>query len=323
MRIFMNGVNLEIDAIRNTTNVFYQEGIMFKGTQRGVATDHDSNYVTTNTHTDWTLFNKWNEERDVVPRRKHNGGGDYGADLTAATAVEHLSLSFAGFFRSVMKHAAVLEEEIGKQALEQFHLGRIQDSCVHGVNLVYRLMVLHRKIPMKMEQFDLNDIIRGIDPFISRIMRDNITIEIDMAEDDLPMTGDIRFIKQAIAELILNANDALPPGGTITLATRKIKVRLNTPDFAYGEPTRYALLSVVDTGKGIDEEIRPRIFRPFFTTKPTGAGVGIGLPLVDHVVRAHNGSYKLMSKKGEGTSVRIYLPLAQSQAIVEEEHDAV
>ena len=284
---------------------------MFKGTQRGVATGHDSNYVTMNTHTDWTLFNKWKEERDVVPRRKHNGGGDYGADLTAANAVEHLSLSFAGLFRSVMKHATSLEEEIGKQAFEQFHLGRIQDSCVHGVNLIYRLMVLYEKIPMKMEQFDLNDIIRGIDPFISRIMRDDITIEIDMAEDDLPMMGDLRFIKQAIAELILNANEALPSGGTITLATRKIKMRLNAPDFAYGEPTGCALLSVVDTGKGIDKDLRPHIFKPFFTTKPTGAGVGIGLPLVDHVVRAHNGSYKLISKKGEGTSVRIYLPLAR------------
>lgn len=284
---------------------------MFKGTQRGVATDHDSNYVTTNTHTDWTLFNKWNEERDVVTRRKHNGGSDYGADPAAANAVEHLSLSFAGLFRSVMKHTAILEEEIGNQALEQFHLGRIQDSCVNGVNLVYRLMVLHGKIPLKVEQFDLNDIIRGIDPFISRIMRDDITIEIDMAEDDLPMTGDIRFIKQAIAELILNANDALPSGGTITLATRKIKMRLNAPGFANREPTGCALLSIVDTGKGIDKDLRPHIFKPFFTTKPTGAGVGIGLPLVDHVVRAHNGSYKLISKKGEGTSVRIYLPLAR------------
>jgi len=195
---------------------------MFKGTQRGVATGHDSNYVTTNTNADWTLLNKWNEERDVVTRRKHNGDGDYGADLTAANTVEQLALSFAGLFRSVMKHAAVLEDEIGKQALEQFHLSRIQDSCVHGVNLVYRLMVLHGKIPMKMEQFDLNDIIRGIDPFISRTMRDDITIEIDMAEDDLPMLGDLRFLKQAIAELILNAKEALPSGGTITLATRKV-----------------------------------------------------------------------------------------------------
>lgn len=282
---------------------------MFKNTQRKVTADDDMRYATINNHTDWTLLNKWNEERDMVTRRKHNGSGDYGADLTAANAVEHLSLSFAGLFRSVMKHAAVLEEEIGKQALEQFHLGRIQDSCVHGVNLVYRLMVLHGKIPMKMEQFDLNDIIRSIDPFISRIMGDDITIEIDMAEDDLPIMGDLRFIKQAIAELILNANEALPSGGTITLATRKIKMRLNAPDFAYGEPTGCALLSVVDTGKGIDKDLRPHIFKPFFTTKPTGAGVGIGLTLVDHVVHAHKGRYKLMSKKGEGTSVRIYLPL--------------
>jgi two-component system, cell cycle sensor histidine kinase and response regulator CckA len=312
----VNGVNLEIDAIQRM--FFYQEGIMFKNAQRGVPADDDVRYAIMNNHTDWTLLNKWNEERDFVPRGKHNGGSDYGVDPIAANAVELLSLSFAGLFRSVMKHTAMLEEEIGKKALEQFHLGRIRDSCVHGVNLVYRLMVLYGKIPMKIRQFDLNDIVRSIDPFISRIMRDDITIEIDMAEDDLPMTGDIRFIKQAIAELILNANEALPSGGTFTLATRKVKLRLNSPDLAYGEPTGCALLSVIDTGKGIDEEIRPRIFRPFFTTKSKGTFVGLGLPLVDHVVRAHNGSYKLMSKKGEGTSVRIYLPLGRSHSTDDE-----
>jgi signal transduction histidine kinase len=78
------------------------------------------------------------------------------------------------------------------------------------------------------------------------------------------------------------------------------------------------LLSIVDTGKGIDKDLRPHIFKPFFTTKPTGAGVGIGLPLVDHVVCAHNGSYKLISKKGEGTSVRIYLPLGRSHGTDDE-----
>jgi two-component system, cell cycle sensor histidine kinase and response regulator CckA len=291
---------------------------MFKVTQRGVATDHDSNYVAINTHTDWTLLNKWNEERDVVTGRKHNGGGNPGTDPVVAHAVEHLALSFAGFFRSVMKHAAVLEEEIGKQALEQFHLGRIQDSCMHGVNLVYRLMVLHGKIPMKVEQFDLNDIIRGIDPFISRIMRDDITIEIDMAEDDLLMMGDIRFMKQVIAELVLNANEALPSGGTITLATRKVRMKVNSPDLVYGKTPSHALFSVIDTGRGIEEDLQPHIFKPFFTTKPTGTGAGLGLPLVDHVVRAHNGSYKIVSKKGEGTSVRIYLPLGRSHGTDDE-----
>ena len=193
--------------------------------------------VKTETGINWTFLNHLNGASVHNPKTKPGDKNGFGDNLEATKAIEQVALSFGSLFRSVMKHATVLEEEIGKQALEQFHLGRIQDSCVNGVNLVYRLMVLHGKIPMKMEQFDLNDIVRGIDPFISRIMRDDITIEIDMAEDDLPMTGDIRFIKQAIAELILNAKEALPSGGTITLATRKIKMRLNAPDFAYGEPT--------------------------------------------------------------------------------------
>jgi signal transduction histidine kinase len=232
-----------------------------------------------------------------------------------ANAAENVALSFAVFFKEVMKHAAVLEKEIGNQALEQFHLSRIQDSCVFGVNLIYRLMVLYGKIPVKREQFDLNDIMRSIDPFVFQINRDDILFEIDMADEELPMMGDTQLIKQVIAELLLNASDALPSGGIITLATRKVKMAKNsTVHDACGENGGCALLSVVDTGKGMNDETGRKIFRTFFTTKPIGTGAGLGLPLVDYVVRAHNGSMKIMSRIGEGTSIRVYLPLMKSEA---------
>jgi hypothetical protein len=156
---------------------------MFKDGQSEINTGCNMNYAKTNDSVDWTLLNQWNELKGVIPKRKKAERDVCWSDPTAIRTVEQVALSFAGFFRSVMKHAAVLEEEIGKQALEQFHLGRIQDSCAHGVNLVYRLMILNGKIPMKMEQFDLNDIVRSIDPLISRTVRDNIAVEIDIAED--------------------------------------------------------------------------------------------------------------------------------------------
>ena len=276
------------------------------------------NYAKTNASVDWTLLNQWNELKGVIPKRKKAERDVGWSDPTAARAVEQVALSFAGFFRSVMKHAAVLEEEIGKQALEQFHLGRIQDSCTHGVNLIYRLMILNGKIPMKMEHFDLNDVIRSIDPLISRIMRDEITIEIDMAEDELPMMGDVRFIKQAIAELVLNANEALPSGGTITLATRMTRLRWNKPDLDSEKTFSCALLSVTDSGSGINDDTRRHMFKPFFSTKPKGMHLGLGLPLVEKIARAHNGTLNITSRNQEGTSVRVYLPLLKLQENIEE-----
>jgi two-component system, cell cycle sensor histidine kinase and response regulator CckA len=295
---------------------------MSKDFQSTINTDRSVHSEKTHVYMDWTTLNRWNKEKDTIPGEKPNGSGDAHIDPFLANVIERVALSFAGIFKEVMEHADILEVEIGKQALDQFYLGRIQDSCVRGVNLVYRLMVLYGKIPMKMEQFDLNDIMRGIDPLISRIMRDDITFEIDMADDDLPMMGDIRFMKQAIAELIMNANEALQKGGTITLATRKVKMTMNSPDFACEGNGGCALLSVVDTGKGFDDEIGPRIYRPFFTTKPKGRGAGLGLPLVNHVVRVHNGSIKIMSRRGDGTSVRAYLPLLRSPATVYESYQS-
>lgn len=275
---------------------------------REITKDYNANPLNINNRVDWELANQW-DAIGLNSKTKLDGGICFKGDIAATEAIKQVALSFGGFFRSVMKHATVLEEEIGKQALEQFHLGRIRDSCARGVNLIYRLMILNGNMSVKMEEFDLNDILRSIDPFISSIMRDDIAIQIDIAENSLPMKGDVRFMKQAIAELILNGRDALPFGGTIALATRMVKMKVNMPGLAEGKPVEYALLSVVDTGKGIDKDIEAHIFKPFFTTKPTGTGLGLGLPLVNQIVHIHKGCLKIMSRQEEGTSVRIYLPL--------------
>jgi len=291
---------------------------MLKDAQSEINTGRNMNYAKRNTSVDWTLLNQWNELKGIIPKRKEAERDVGWSDPTATRAVERVALSFAGFFRSVMKHAAVLEEAIGKQALEQFHLGRIQDSCTHGVNLVYRLMILNGKIPMKMEQFDLNDVIRSIDPLISRTVRDNIAVEIDIAEDNLPMIGDLRFVKQAIAELVLNANEALPSGGTITLATRKTRLKWNAPDLGSEKTVSRALLSVTDSGSGINDDTRRHMFKPFFSMKPKEMHLGLGLPLVEKIVRAHNGTLNITSRNQEGTSIRVYLPLLKLQENIEE-----
>lgn len=291
---------------------------MLKDAQGEINKTNGTHYANTETGIEWTFLNQWNRVSGLNPNTKPDEGIRFGGDIAATKAIEQVALSFGGFFRSVMKHAAVLEEEIGKQALEQFHLGRIRDSCTRGVNLIYRLMILNGKMPMKTEEFELNDILRSIDPFISSIMRDDIAIQVDMTEDPLPIKGDVRFMKQAIAELILNGRDALPSGGTITLATRMVKMKVNTSDLEQGRPVEYALLSVVDTGKGIDKDIEPHIFKPFFTTKPTGANLGLGLTLAIQIVRAHKGCLKIVSRREEGTSVRMYLPLKELQNDIDE-----
>jgi len=258
-----------------------------------------------NSYDDWVRLSGRSQGRHFVSRPDSNGRGNTSNDPFLASVLENIALSFAGLFREVMEYEAILGEEIGKQALEQFYLGRIRNSCVQGANLLYRLMILYGKMPIKTELFDLNDVVRSIDPFIVRMDRDDISFEIDMTDEELPALGDVNLIKQAIAELISNAKDALPSGGTIALATRRVGITRSLLE----ENGGCALLSVVDTGRGIEKAIEPKIFQPFFSTKPKETGAGLGLPVVDRVVRTHNGSMKMLSRRGEGTSVRIYLPL--------------
>lgn len=284
---------------------------MSKGFLSEINTGHRVVSVNANVSIDWALASLWNRA-GIIQTKKQDERNGFSSDPKTSRAVEQVVLPAVGPFKSVMQHGAVLEEEIEKKALEQFYLGRIQDSHARGVNLIYTLMILNGKMPMKMEDFDLNDILRGIVPFISPIMRDDITIQVDIAEDSLPMKGDMRFIKQAVGELILNGRDALPFGGTIALVTRKVKVRMNSPDSTQHKIVECALLSVVDTGKGIDPQLKSHIFEPFFTTKPTGTGHGLGLTLVNQIVQAHKGCFKIISRKEEGTSARMFLPLLES-----------
>ncbi len=291
---------------------------MFKDDEGAINVSHSMNCTKPNARINLTLLNQKNETIRAAPVKRPYERNGYENSPAVLQAVEQIALSFAGLFKSVMKHAAILEEEIGRQAMEHFHLGCIQDSCARGVNLVYRLLILNGKIPMRMERFDFNDIIRSIDPLISGIIRDNIAVEIDTAEDRLPMIGDLRFIKQAIAELILNAKDALSSGGTITLATRKARLKRHSPILDSEKTVSCALFSVTDSGCGINDETKRHAFKPFFSTKPKEMSIGLGLPLVEKVVRDHNGTLNITSRNEEGTSVRVYLPLLKLHEDVNE-----
>ncbi|NLT21560.1 MAG: response regulator, partial [Syntrophorhabdus sp.] len=150
----------------------------------------------------------------------------------------------------------------------------------------------------------------------------DIGLKVLLCAEDLVVMADTTQIDQILFNLASNARDAMPKGGTLTIETELAEL---DGDFVkahgLGEPGRYALLSVSDTGSGIDEYVKEHIFDPFFTTKATGKGTGLGLPTVYGIVKQHGGYINVYSEKDMGTTFHIYLPAVSSS--VEEEAASV
>lgn len=230
-----------------------------------------------------------------------------------ARAATNLALSFGEVLRSVMEHTGALQSQLGNTDMDRRHLQAIRHQCMRGANLAHRLMLFSGKIPVKMASLDLNDAVIGIGPMICGTIRRGVNIELDVADEKLLIMGDEAMLLEVLACLVENANDAVHSNGSIAVATRKIERTYASSDIKGGAFTgECAMLSVADSGPGIDATIRGQIFEPFFTTKRPGKGLGLGLAIVEHIVHIHNGCLSMATRKGEGTMVRIYFPFSSS-----------
>jgi CheY-like chemotaxis protein len=149
---------------------------------------------------------------------------------------------------------------------------------------------------------------------LRRLAGEGVSFEMDLAPNGLSVMADTGQMEQVLINLVTNARDAMPRGGRIVLRTGQVELG---DEFrrahGYGSPGAFALLSVSDTGTGMDERTVTSIFEPFFTTKEVGRGTGLGLSLVYGVVKQHNGYITVESEVGKGTEFSLYLPAASSQ----------
>ena len=176
--------------------------------------------------------------------------------------------------------------------------------------LTQSLLAFSRKQVLTLRQINLNDGINAVKKLLVRLIREDIEIKVKLTAEDLPVMVDPVQIDQILMNLATNARDAMPDGGVLIVATESVE--LNREFFKahdHERPGPYALLSVSDTGSGLDQETREKIFDPFFTTKGVGKGTGLGLSMIYGIVKQHEGYIEVHSKPGEGTTFRIYLPL--------------
>ena len=185
----------------------------------------------------------------------------------------------------------------------------IEQICRAGeraAELVRQLLAFSRRQVMRPEVVDLNEVVRGVEPMLRRLIGEDVILRTALRERLPSVLADPGQLEQALMNLVVNARDAMPGGGTLTIETGK------------GRPDRgtagYVELRVRDTGHGMDEATRTRIFEPFFTTKPHGEGTGLGLPTVYGIVQQSGGTIAVETAPGKGTTFTLAFPPDRSGA---------
>ena len=233
-------------------------------------------------------------------------------------AVGQLSSGIAHDFNNVLQ---VIQGnlEIAMQKLRQADLRRdrpgeqiagaietAQKASGSARHLVQRLLAFSRQQPLEPVELDTNALIEEMVDMIKRVLGERIHVR-TMLASDLPLVlADRNQLESALLNLVVNARDAMPDGGQLTIATSGVEIDDSRPEEA--TPGRYVVLSVADTGCGIPAAMLNRVFEPFFSTKDAGKGTGLGLSMVYSFVKQSNGHVHIASTVGMGTTVAIYLP---------------
>ena len=204
----------------------------------------------------------------------------------------------------ILGNAELLRERLAEDDPQLQFVDAIIETTNRSAAIARSLLTFSRRRDLKVEPVDMNTVVRDFGTLLERLMGNAIDIKTKYCGQRATAPVDRGQIEQALMNLSLNARDAMPNGGTLTLATRRIKDD--------NDNESHILITVSDTGKGIEPSVQQNIFEPFFTTKKEGAGTGLGLSMVHGVLAAHGGSIDFESTPGLGTSFYIRLPMTEA-----------
>ena len=203
------------------------------------------------------------------------------------------------------------------------HLNQILAGAERAASLTQSLLAFSRKQVINPKDIDLNESIRKVENFLARTIGEDIVLSTSLSDEALAIFVDPTQIEQVLMNLATNSRDAMPKGGRIMIETGRVMLDSEyVRTHGFGLPGNYAVLTVSDTGEGMDKQKQQKIFEPFFTTKEVGRGTGLGLSIVYGIVKQNKGYINVYSEPGEGTTFRIYFPIV-SAPTGEERHPEV
>ena len=222
---------------------------------------------------------------------------------------------FNNHLTAILGYVEMMQEHVGDDTPVARDLREVQHAGQRAAALVQRLLAFGRRQVLQRRSLDLNTLIEGLQPMLERLIDEVVQIDMALASDLRPVTGDVGELEQVIMNLALNARDAMPAGGTLTIETSNVTAReLRPPTMASGA---YVLMTIRDTGVGMDSRVKAHVFEPFFTTKPEGQGTGLGLSTVYGIVKQLDGFIWVESEIGQGSTFQVYLPVAAAEAVPE------
>jgi two-component system cell cycle sensor histidine kinase/response regulator CckA len=218
---------------------------------------------------------------------------------------------FNNLLVSILGHSDLLFPSTEKDERQRWHVEEIRKAGKRAESLTRQLLAFGRRQVLQPEVLDLNRILEDLHAFLARLIGEDIDLAMELADRPVLVEADAGQIEQVVVNLVANARDAMPTGGRVTLGTG---VRTGAAS-ADDDAGRWALLTVRDSGVGMDPETCGRIFEPFFTTKEVGKGTGLGLATVYGIVKQSGGDIRVHSETGEGTTFTVELPAARPGSV--------
>ncbi len=231
---------------------------------------------------------------------------------TLAGGVAH---DFNNILMAIMGFVGILNLKLPKNDPLKLYVDQIQKASEKAANLTSSLLAFSRKQKIHPVHRNLNEAITKMEALLFRIIGEDIELRTELADVDLIVMIDAGQMEQVLMNLATNARDSMPRGGLLTLTTDSINIDSEFKKLhGFGEAGAYALISISDTGMGMDNETREKVFEPFYTTKEVDKGTGLGLSIVYGIIKQHDGYITVYSERGQGTNFSIYLPLTKQSA---------
>ncbi|HXX53654.1 MAG TPA: PAS domain S-box protein [Thermodesulfovibrionales bacterium] len=261
--------------------------------------------------------------RDVSERKKaEEDRARLEEDLLQAQKMEAvgrlaggIAHDFNNMLTAIIGYASLMQRKLGTDSPFRHDVDQILHSAQQSANLTSQLLAFSRKQIISPKETDLNELIRGMETLLKRLIGEDIEFRTSLSDKRLTAMVDRGQIEQVLLNLCTNARDAMPHGGLLAISTDVLELDNQSREtYDLDRLGKYAVITVTDTGKGLDEATMQKIFEPFFTTKEIGQGTGLGLSIVYGVIKQHNGNVTMESEPGKGTTCKIFLPLNVSSA---------
>jgi PAS domain S-box-containing protein len=230
---------------------------------------------------------------------------------TLAGGIAH---DFNNLLTTILGCGQLLKMKGGFDVRSDNYVDRIIEAAEGAAQLTQNILAFSRKQPTKAAVVDVNMIVKKVEKMALRLVEENIELEVLLSKDDLNIVADTSQLEQILMNLIVNARDAMPDGGRLTIQAEQVQLDQEFIERhgGGGKPGRYAKIVVADNGIGMPRKTVDRIFEPFFTTKEVGKGTGLGLSITHGIVRKHDGYITVSSAPGKGTTFEVYIPLTDT-----------